>query len=48
MLEKSNGLRTAVKLGEKTPEEALEFLKQEAAKGVYVKPEIVAWLQRRK
>ena len=46
-LTKSNGLRTAVKLGELTEEEALESLRQVEATGAFISDTIVSWLRRR-
>lgn len=43
-LEKSNGLRTAVKLGEITPEAAIAQL-DELAKSNYVRPGIYKWVR---
>lgn len=46
-LTKSNGLRTAVKLGEITPMKAIDKLGKLEAKGKLVKQEIYDWLVRR-
>jgi len=44
--EKSSGLRSAVRMGELTPDEALAKLKKWGKKSGYVSPELVAWLKR--
>ena len=43
-LTESNGLRTAVKLGELTPAEAIDKLGKLEAEGHYVREEAYAWL----
>ena len=45
---KSTGLRSAVRLGEVTPDEALKMLEDAKGKGEYVGEEIVNWLKHRK
>ena len=45
---KVNGLKTAVKYGELTVEQATDKLDKLSAKSGYKSPEIVAWLRSRK
>ena len=45
---KSTGLRSAVRLGEVTPDEALRMLEDAKGKGEVVGDEIVNWLKHRK
>ena len=45
---KSTGLRSAVRLGELTPDEALKKLEDAKGKGEFVGDEIINWLKHRK
>ena len=44
---KSSGLRTRVKMGETTPQDAIKFLLELRDLGHYVKEEVIDWMKRR-